>query len=468
LRRSTRRLLLGITLIGLGWFAVSASAWLARSRSQLATSAATDLMAPVSEAWAASPSAAAPRAHALSIAVLPFVNLGGDSKHDYMADGITDSLTSDLSRAVPGSFVVSRGTAFTYKGRTADARLIGRELEVRYLLGGSVLVDGETVRVNTQLADTRDGSQLWAERFDTELGGILQIQDQIVGRLSRAVGLKVVDIEAQRSERERPSSAEAIDLVMRGKAVLNRPSSPATMIGARDLFEQALAVEPANVDGLAGVATTLVFEFLNGYYESGGEARLRAAEWLLNRALAVDPRHLMALKAKAALLRAQGKFDGAITAAAAVIAENPGEPWAYKEVGLSTMYLGRTEKALEWFAKADRIGPRDPGRWTWFDGRGQALLLLGRDEEAIRSLSSALEANPKSIGSHALLAAAYALVGRADEAHAALARYDQVRPGTRVSTFRSVAPVPLVLTSPEHRRQRQRLEDGLRKAGMPG
>jgi TolB-like protein/cytochrome c-type biogenesis protein CcmH/NrfG len=452
-------------LIGLGWAAVGALSWLATSPSPLAM--ARDLTAPVGETWAATPPAAAPKAQAMSIVVLPFVNLSGDSAHDYMADGVTDSLTGDLSRALPGSYVVSRGTAFTYKGRVADARQIGRELEVRYLLGGSVLLDGDRVRVNTQLADTRDGSQLWAERFDTDVGSILQVQDQIVGRLSRAVGLKVVDIEAQRSERERPSSAEAIDLVMRGRSVLNRPSTPATMIGARDLFEQALNVEPVNVDALAGVATTLVFEFLNGYYDTGGEARLRAAEWLLDRALALEPRHLMTLKAKAALLRAQGRFDRAITAANAVIVENPGEPWAYKEVGLSTMYLGRTEEALEWFAKAERIGPRDPGRWTWLDGRGHALVLLGRDEEAIRSLSGALEANPKTVGSHALLAAAYALVGRANEAQAALARYEQARPGTRVSTFRTVAPVPLWLTSPEHRRQRQRLAEGLRRAGMP-
>jgi adenylate cyclase len=466
-RRVARRMLYAGVLTGLAWSVLTAPSWLAMSRSPSAGSAATDFMAPVGATWAASPSTSPSKAQMLSIVVVPFANLSGDAKHDYMADGITDSLTGDLSRALPGSFVVSRGTAFTYKGATVDARHIGRELDVRYVLGGSVLLDGERVRINTQLADTRDGGQLWAERFDTERGSILQVQDEIVGRLSRAVGLKVVDIEAQRSERERPSSAEAIDLIMRGRALLNRPSSPKTMIGARDLFEQALNLEPANVDGLAGVATTLAFEFLNGYYDSGGEARLRAAEWLLNRALTIDPHHLMAMKAKAALLRAQGKFDDAIAAARAVIAENPGEPWAYKEVGLSTMYLGRTEEALDWFAKADRIGPRDPSRWTWLDGRGQALILLGRDQEAIRSLNSALEANPKTVGTNALLAAAYALIGRSEEARAALARYDQARPGTRISTFRTVAPVPLVRTSPEHRRLRQRLEDGLRKAGMP-
>jgi tetratricopeptide (TPR) repeat protein len=254
---------------------------------------------------------------------------------------------------------------------------------------------------------------------------------------------------------------------MRGKAVLNRPSSPATLMEARALFEQALQVEPASADGLAGVASTLVFEFLNGYYETDGDERLRKAELMLDRATAIEPRHLMALKAKAALRRAQGKFDDAIASAEAVIAENPGEPWAYKEIGLSTLYLGRLEQALDWFAKADRIGPRDPGRWTWLDGRGHALILLGRDEEAVRSLIGALDANPKNRSPHAFLAAAYALLGRSDEARAALAAYLQRRPDTRVSTFRRLSPVPLALTSASYQQQHERLDDGLRKAGMP-
>jgi tetratricopeptide (TPR) repeat protein len=254
---------------------------------------------------------------------------------------------------------------------------------------------------------------------------------------------------------------------MRGKAVLNLPSSPATMIQARDLFELALTVQPTSVDGLAGVATTLVFEFLNGYYETGGEERLGRAERLLNLALAIEPRHIMALKANAALRRAQGRFEDAIVVAETVIMENPGEPWAYKEIGLSTLYLGNPHQALEWFAKADRIGPRDPGRWTWLDGRGHALILLGRDEEAVRTLISALDANPRNTSPHSFLAAAYAYLGRSEEARAALATYLERRPGTRVSTFRKLSPVPLALTSPAYRQLLARVNEGLRKAGMP-
>jgi tetratricopeptide (TPR) repeat protein len=131
------------------------------------------------------------------------------------------------------------------------------------------------------------------------------------------------------------------------------------------------------------------------------------------------------------------------------------------------MYLGRPEQALDWLAKADRIGPRDPGRWTWLDGRGHALILLGRDEEAIRSLISALDANSKNLSSHAFLAAAYALLGRSDEARTSLAAYLQRRPDTRVSTFRRRSPVPLALTSAKYQQQHERLNEGLRKAGMP-
>jgi adenylate cyclase len=463
-RQGARNLRFAAAVIVLASLSVSATWWLLSSSSQSPAPHTEQGMALASEAAS---SAERLKESGPSIVVLPFVNLSGDAQRDYLADGITDSLISDLAHVLPGISIVSRDTAFTYKGRGADARQIGRELEVRYLLEGSVVPEGDRVRVNTRLVETKEASQLWAERFDAERGSILDVQDEIVSRVSRAIGLQVVGIEARRSLRERPDSPELTDLIMRGKAVLNLPSSPATMIQARDLFELALTVQPTSVDGLAGVATTLVFEFLNGYYETGGEERLGRAERLLNLALAIEPRHIMALKANAALRRAQGRFEDAIVVAEAVIMENPGEPWAYKEIGLSTLYLGNPHQALEWFAKADRIGPRDPGRWTWLDGRGHALILLGRDEEAARTLISALDANPRNTSPHAFLAAAYAYLGRSEEARAALATYLERRPGTRVSTFRKLSPVPLALTSPAYRQLLARVNEGLRKAGMP-
>jgi TolB-like protein/DNA-binding winged helix-turn-helix (wHTH) protein/tetratricopeptide (TPR) repeat protein len=460
-RSAARNRMLAFAAIALAALFVAAASWLLRSPS-VSTPQGKGFVTASSED---APSADRLRTPVASIVVLPFVNLSGDASREYLADGITDSLIGDLARALPGIGIVSRETAFTYKGRAVDARQIGRELGVRYLLEGSVLLGDERIRVNTRLVETRDGSQLWAERVDTERKSILQFQDEVVARVSRAMGLQVINSEARRSLHERPDSAELTDLIMRGKAVLNMPSSAGTMADARALFEQALKLEPNHADALAGVASTLVFEFLNGYPET--DDGLHRAELLLDAALRIYSRHLMSLKAKAALHRAQGRFADAILAAEAIIMENPGEPWAYKEIGLSTLYLGKPEQALDWFAKAERIGPRDPARWTWLDSRGHALILLGRDEEAVRALIAALDANPGNVSSHAFLAAAYARLGRAEEARAALAVYVEKHPGTRISTFRTRSPVPLELTDPKYQQLRGRVNEGLRKAGMP-
>jgi adenylate cyclase len=403
----------------------------------------------------------------LSIVVLPFTNLSGDARQDYFVDGITGSLTTDLSRALPGSFVVARGTAFSYKGKPVDARRVGRDLDVRYLLEGSVLTDGDRVRVNAQLIDTRTNAELWGERFDDERKGILEIQDQIVGRLSRAVGLELVDIEARHSERERSGNPSAVDFVMRGQAMANRPTSRETMIAARALFQRALEYDPDNVDALAGVATTYVFEVLNSYYENGRETRLREATALIRRALGLEPRHIGALKVHAALFRAEGKFDDAIAASQAVIAQNPGEPWAYKEVGLSELYLGRFREALNWFKKADRIGPRDPSRWIWLSAMGRVQFFLGRNEEAIRLLLRSADANPKDVRARALLAAIYALSGRKDDATSALASCLRLRPKMTIRRFFDDWSVPLQAASPAYLRHHERIREGLRIAGMP-
>jgi TolB-like protein/Flp pilus assembly protein TadD len=403
----------------------------------------------------------------LSIVVLPFANLTGDPQQDYFVDGITESLTTDLSRVLPGSFVVARGTAFTYKGKHVDPGEVGRDLKVRYVLLGSVMTDGDRVRANAQLIDGKAETELWAERFDTERKDVLDIQDRIVGRLSRAVGLRLVDIEATRSEQERPHNITAIDYVMRGQAVVNRPASRDTMIEGRSLFQKALEYDRDNADALAGVATTYVFEVLNSYYSAGRADRLRHAGALLQRALDLEPRHIVALKARAALLRAQGQFDDAIAASKVVIAQNPGEPWAYKEVGLSELYLGRFQEAMDWFENADGIGPRDPSRWIWLGAMGRVQFFLGNDVEAIRLLRLSAEANPKDVRAYVLLAAIYALSDRRDEAAEALANALRLKPDMTIDRFFDDWSVPLVATSAAYRNQHERFREGLRRAGMP-
>ena len=173
-------------------------------------------------AAAAAPHAAVtPR---LSIVVLPFVNLGGNSEQDYFVDGVTESLTTDLSR-IPGAFVIARNTAFTFKNKPVDARAIGRELGVRYVMEGSVQGGGDRIRVNAQLIDTETGAHLWAERFDKPRADIFDMQDEITTRLARTVGIELVAAEGRRAERERPNNMDAVDLAMRGWAILNQPLS---------------------------------------------------------------------------------------------------------------------------------------------------------------------------------------------------------------------------------------------------
>ena len=404
-------------------------------------------------------------AQRLSIIVLPFTNLSGDSRQDYLADGVTESLTTDLSRALPGSFVVARGTAFSYKGKSAEAAEVGRELKVRYVIAGSLVVDGDRLRVNARLVDAESNSELWAERFDKKLTGLFEVQDQIVGRVSRAAGLEVIDSEARRSEREHDPSA--VDLVMRGQAIANRPASRETMIAARELFERALDHDPNNVDALAGVATTYVFEVLNSYYEEGREERLRDAEALIRRALKSDPRHLLALKVHAGRLRAEGEFEDAIEASKVVIAQNPGEPWAYKELGLNELYLGHLREALEWFEKADQIGPRDPSRWIWLGAMGRVQFFLGNPMEAIRLLKASADANPADPRAYALLAAVYAASEKGAEARIALASCLRLRPNMTISRLFTDWSVPLHATSPDYLSYHERLREGLRLAGMP-
>src|SRR5580700_2114086 len=402
----------------------------------------------------------------LSIVVLPFANLSGDPQQDYFADGISQSLITDLSRALPGSFVVARGTAFTYKGREVDAAQVGRDLNVRYLLEGSVITDGDRLRVNARLIEAETSTELWAERFDSQRKDVLEIQNQIVARLSRSIGLELVDIEARRSERERPGNPSAIDLVMRAQAAANRPASADTMIAARALFQRALEHDPGNVDALAGMAGTYVFEVLNSYYSNGREQRLHDAKALIDRALAIEPHHIVALKIHSAIFRAEGHFEDAIAASEMVIAQNPGEPWSYKEIGLSHLYLGRFEEALHWFKKADQIGPRDPSRWIWLGAMGRVHFFLGRNDEAIRLLRLSANANPRDARAYALLAAIYAVSGQNEDAASALDSCLRLRPDMTINRFFADWSVALQATSPTYQRQHERFREGLRIAGM--
>ena len=190
--------------------------------------------------------------------MLPFENLSGDKEQDYFADGITDDLTTDLSH-LPDSFVIARGTAFTYKGKAVDAKQIGRELGVRYVLEGSVRRVGEKITVNAQLISTETGAHVWADRFDGERSKLGELQVEFVARLANSLGVELVKAEALRAMRERPNNPDAVDLSMRGWAELWRPRPPRQgWTPAVGLFERALELDPQLVPAMVGLARTLV------------------------------------------------------------------------------------------------------------------------------------------------------------------------------------------------------------------
>ena len=178
--------------------------------------------------------------------VLPYANMGGDPEQEYFVDGVTESLTTDLSR-IRGSFVIGRSTAFTYKGKHVDLKQIGRELNVRYVLEGSIQRGGNWMRVNVQLIDGESGNHVWAERFDKSFADLFDLQDEIIARLANAVSSQLYVAEARRAERT--LNPDAVDLCFQGLAWLNKGLRPEYLTRAREFFERTLALDPVNVSG---------------------------------------------------------------------------------------------------------------------------------------------------------------------------------------------------------------------------
>ena len=235
-------------------------------------------------------SADAVRTAHLSIVVLPFANLSGDPTQDYFADGITENLTTDLSR-LSGSFVIARNTAFTFKGKNVDAKEIGKELGVRYVLEGSVQRDQNQVRVNAQLIDAESGGHLWAERFDKPLSNLFSMQDEIVASLASRLGAELITNEARRAERT--PNPNSMDLYFQGMAWINKGRNPADTARGRGFFERALALDPDNLDAAIGLACADV-QAAVGYYVDDKAERLESVEANLNRVLSRSPNNAQA------------------------------------------------------------------------------------------------------------------------------------------------------------------------------
>jgi len=233
--------------------------------------------------------AVAPR---LSIVVLPFANLSNDPEQEYFADGITEDVTTDLSR-IAGMFVISRNSAFTYKGKPVKAKQIGRELAVRYILEGSIRRSGNQIRVNAQLIDAETDAHLWAERFDGDTAELFALPDEITSRIAVALNLEMVAAEAARLTQH----PDAMDYLLRARAIRFKPRSRDNYAEGIGLFERALAFDPYSVEAESRLAGWLAGRVLDNMTDTAGADILRA-EGLAEHALAASPRSQLAHFAK--------------------------------------------------------------------------------------------------------------------------------------------------------------------------
>ena len=293
--------------------------------------------ATVPPAASISQAAAAPR---LSIVVLPFANLSNDPEQHYFADGITEDLTTDLSR-ISGMFVISRNTAFTYRSKPADTKQIGRELAVRYVLEGSVRRSGNRVRVNAQLIDAETDAHLWAERFDRDTRDLFAVQNEITSRIAVALDFELVDAEAARAT-ENP---DALDYILRGRAARAKPPSRETRAEAVRMFERALELDPESVEAQGWLAITLIALVMDNMSDLP-TADLVRAEALAEQALAASPRNLLAHRVKGQVLRAQHKYDEAIAEYEKLLALNRNWVVAYHHIAQCKLYTGSIEEVI--------------------------------------------------------------------------------------------------------------------------
>jgi adenylate cyclase len=388
----------------------------------------------------------------LSIVVLPFTNLSNDPAQDYFADGVTENLTTDLSR-IRDSFVIARNTAFTFKGKGLDAKEIGKELGVRYVLEGSVQRDGTRVRVNAQLIDAQSGAHLWADRFEEDASDLFTLQDQVVARLANSLGYELVRAEAEKGGRSK--NPDAIDLAMRGQALLQQTTpTKDNNDAARALFKRALAIDPNYAAALAGNAYTYVVDYTNGWTnpQTDYDAKILAQA---DRAIALAPETLAAYSAKCTYLFLSHRANEALSAADAALAVNPNFAPLYSARGVAETSLGRFEQAKSDLRQAMRLSPRDPRTGIWHMQVGSAELGEGRYDASIDEQHKALDAGYRAYVPYALLAAAYALDGKMDEAKSALAEARRLNPSLTLKW--AIAHSPNV----------PRAFEGMRKAGMP-
>jgi len=419
-----RWLVLSLAMAGLAGFA-GAAAWLTAEVDFVARSKrSATVAAPTSQIVKTDPEKESPR---LSIVVLPFRNLSGESDQDYFADGLTDDITTDLSR-IAGSFVISRNTAFTFKGAPNDERFIAQTLGVRYLLEGSVRRTADQVRVNARLIDGSIGGQLWSDRFDHDVRDIAAFQDEVTGRIVNSLSLELVASEAHKAQLAHPNDPDTVDLTMRGWWLLRQPADRQRMLDARRLFEHALEKNPQYIPGLLGLAMIHAdMVFLT--WSDDHDLDLEQADDALTQALAVAPQNAVAAYIKAHVFFGRSQLQQAIDSCETSLALDRNYASAYGFLAAMVRLAGHPERSVKLLEQAMLLSPRDPEMWTWLQYLGRAQSDLGQAEDAIANFRRAIAINPAApTYQWALLSTAYARAKRPAESREAMDTFLRLSP----------------------------------------
>jgi TolB-like protein len=402
--------------------------------------------------------AAAPR---LSLVVLPFLNIGGRVEDEAFADGVTETLTTDLSRGL-GIIVISRTTAFAYKGRPIDSRQIGRELGVRFVLEGSVQNADDSVRINIQLVDAENGAHLWAERFDKQHAGLLEMQDEVVAQLMRAVYVELIAAESRRAAHEPVGRLDAIDHALRGWAAWHQRRSREAARQARASFEAALRLDGSNISALIGLADTHIWE-VNSFVSDDRPGQIRAAEAAVKNALELAPRSAAAHLGYGRVLFAMSRPERALRELELARCLDHNLAAIHGYLGQIKIALGRASETRAHVEEAMRLSPQDPLLRLWHYLIGLAEVYLGHVVRGTGSLRKSVEIDPGWALAQFTLAGALALAGLLVEAAEACAVAQHMAPNFTIAKFRAEARSDNSI----YLAQREHFCEGLRLAGVP-
>jgi TolB-like protein/class 3 adenylate cyclase/Tfp pilus assembly protein PilF len=396
-----------------------------------------------------------------SLVVLPFANMSDDPKQDYFADGMTDDLITELSK-VSGLFVIARNSSFTYKGKPVKIAQVAEELGVRYVLEGSVQRAGDRVRINAQLIDALNGSNVWADRFDGSLADIFALQDEVTRSSANALAIRLTSPQEASIVQKETSVPLAYDAFLRGWDHYRR-TTPEDYAKAVPHFEKAISLDPEYNRAYAALAIVYVRSFGRGWSSSLGlsafEALARGRQYLRK---AMEKPSALARQAAGYNLVAGRLFKQALVEFKEAIALDPGDSWSYAFAAFALTSDGRADEAMSFIRTAMRLDPHPPPLFLYYLGVTQ--LGLGQFEDAASNLESAARFNPDDQFTFTALATTYAHLGRKQDAAAAINRYNELEVAQ--------GGVPLTLSDcsfcgPVENRPYLKLEAGLRLAGVP-